>query len=143
MNDEELQLVKFLHERRRGHGPAEAVAYRALLGEDAENRPPPPLDAHDLAQCLTLTQQSPAAAKAIEGMAKTDPHWHAVHRNWDTLHANLAHETGGTLFYPWAHGTSAQLKEIAVHIAGRNRPEDIDLPLLESQNAGTTSNTGS
>ena len=139
MNEQELELVRFLHDNRRGHGPAEAIAYRALLGDSAESRPPPPIDAHDLSRCLLLTARNAAAADALAAMAHTSPHWQAVHRNWETLHRNLALETGGTMVHPWAHATTEQLKLIAARIASGEPPAEITLPLL--QPAGTEPGT--
>ena len=133
MTDDHSQLIRFLHQHRGVYGPAQAVAFRALIPEGTEQRPPAPRDAHDLYQCLNLTTRIPAATEALNDLADSDPHWAAIQRNWTTLHQNLAHETGGTLRYPWAERTTQQLTDIA-HLIGAGTPADqIDVPLLSEE----------
>ena len=73
MNEEELELVRFLyHHRQSPAGPAQAIAYRALLGDEANQRPSPPQEAQALYQCLAITDRLPSATLALqEGPPRT------------------------------------------------------------------------
>ena len=137
MTEDEKQLVMFLHQHRGTFGPAQAIAYRALLGDAADSKPPAPRDVHDLYQCLDITGRIPAATEAVSDLGRIDPHWRAIERNWITLHQNLAHETGGNLRHPWAERTTHQLTQIAHLLAAGTDPENIELPLL-SEDAPAT-----
>lgn len=132
MTEEQLELIRFLYQHRQSPvGPAQALAYRALLEDEADQKAPPPMDAHDLYQCLAITNRLTLAAQALQDLAARDRHWRAIVRNWDVLHRNLAHETGGTLRYPWADRTSRQLKQISARIFAEESPESIDIPELD------------
>lgn len=131
MNEEELELVRFLyHHRQSPAGPAQAIAYRALLGDEANQRPSPPQEAQDLYQCLAITDRLPSATLALQELAALDRHWQAVARNWDVLRHNLHRETNGTLLYPWPTETNRQLKRISSRIFAQEDPETIEVPEL-------------
>ena len=131
MNDEQLELVRFLyHHRQWPAGPAQALAYQALLGDEADQRPPPPREARDLYQCLAVTNRLSSAGRALQELADRDRHWKAVVRNWDVLHRNLSWETNGTLLYPWPKETNRQLKQISDRILAGEDPENIKMPEL-------------
>lgn len=135
MNEEELALVRTLHSQRPPQTPpAHAIIYRALLGDEAGTPTKAPGDAHELRECLALTDAVPRAARALERLAEADPHWRAVARNYDTLRRNMAHETAGTMLHPWPSGTSRQLHQISARIFNGEDPERIEVPDL-AQNA--------
>ena len=110
--------------------PAHAIIYRALLGDEAGTPTKAPGDAHELRECLALTDAVPRAARALERLAEADPHWRAVARNYDTLRRNMAHETGGAMLHPWPSGTSRQLRQISARIFGGEDPDQIEAPDL-------------
>lgn len=131
MTEEQLELVRFLYQHRHSPaGPAQALAYEALLGQEADQRPPPPKEAYDLYQCLAITNRLPSAAQALRELAARDRHWQAVARNWEVLQRNLARETNGTLLFPFPAETNRQLKRISARIFAQEDPEAIEVPEL-------------
>lgn len=131
MTEEQLELIRFLYQHRQlPAGPAQALAYQALLGEEADQRPPPPREAYDLYQCLDITNRLPSAAQALQELADRDRHWRAVARNWEVLRRNLERETNGTLLHPFPKETNRQLKLISARIFAEEDPEDIDVPQM-------------